>query len=309
MINCTIRFATSAVLAFLMCALWIDGAKAGVYDLTGGGSKSDTNSAGILFYSQNAQPTGSGVIDSFVRIQTNNTYVSGYNTTANGVFDTQSTDTFDHAITLSHVPSVTGCSLCVNGVSYYQFNLDINQTGVNPLFSLTDIQVFLTKTGDQSATAFDSNGVLQVDPGKQKLVYRLDAGGKNDLSLVNDTIQLNYNLNSGSGSGEMTMLIPTSLIDTTGGYNNVVLYSQFGTGSPYVAKAGDSTLYPNNEGDEEWYGFETGNWNQGQSCIAGTNNGGGGNAAGTVPEPSSLVLLGAGLLFAARISKKASKKS
>jgi hypothetical protein len=188
---------------------------AATLDLTTAGSSGTIN--GALFQQVDPQPTGSGVIDPFVRISAaNQDIVQGFNTDARPLeFDENSSPTFTHSLLLSDLATVN-----VGGTTYYQFLLDINQTNVDPLLSLDQIKIFLEGSGDIATLA-----------GLTNLVYSLDAGGDN-------AILLNYALNSGSGSGDMFAYIPTSVF--TGG-TYVYLYSQFG-----------NPPNGNNDGYEEW---------------------------------------------------------
>ena len=96
---------------------------------------------------------------------------------------------------------------------------------------------------------------------------------------TDNAIDLNYNLNSGSGSGDMWVYIPKANFDAAHAGNNnnfVYLYSKFG-----IPNA-------NNDGYEEW------------SAIEGPNN--------NVPEPSTVLasLLALTLLGMLRLRPAAS---
>ena len=174
---------------------------------------------GTAFFQQiDPQATGSGVIDPFVRLHSNDDIEQGFNTGFRPLqFDENPSPIFTHNLLLSDVPIVN-----IGGINYRQFLLDINQTGVDPLLSLDNIRIWLGATGD-----------LHVFPGGLgPLVYNLDAGG------VDSWINLNYNLNSGSGSGDMFAFIPDSVF--TGTNQFVYFFSQFGTHNN------------NNDGFEEW---------------------------------------------------------
>ncbi|HEV8377731.1 MAG TPA: hypothetical protein VGQ99_13545 [Tepidisphaeraceae bacterium] len=226
-----------------------------VHDLTAGGTVT-VNSA--IFSTTDQQPTGSGVIHSFVRVSAaNQSIVEGYNTDGRPLqFDENTSAIFTRSQKLSDMKIVT-----VGNEDYYKFLLDINQQANDPLLTLNEVEIYLgnapnllSYSPNRSAggTGFGANSTF---------VYDLDFGTDNALDL-------NYNLNAGSGSGDMYAFIPKRLF--TGPNNYVYLYSKFGV--PHA----------NNDGFEEW------------AAIEGPNN--------VVPEPSALlatVLLS--LLLAARI--------
>lgn len=214
------------------------------------GATTDGFINGAYFSTNYIQAAGSGVIDSIVRVSTNQPVVQGYNTTENNVFDTGATDTFNHAITLGLVPIFN-----IGGVDYRQFALDINQTGKDPLLSLDEIQLFVGGTANSNVETF-TGGILDHDG---TMVYRLDAGADNGVLL-------DYSKNAGSGSGDMFFYAPNSLFAGFGAGADVTLYSKFGATPPHG----------NNDGYEEWY-IQKPRDNQ-------------------VPEPGTMLLLGAGIL-------------
>jgi hypothetical protein len=137
-----------------------------MYDLTG--SVSDTahiNSA--WFYNVHAAATGTGVIDSFVRIHgtgPNGAVEQGYNTDGRPVqFDENTSPQFTRSLLLSDVPIVY---LTGDPTPYREFLLDINQEKHAPLLALDDIEIFQTDDGNH--TNFGG-------PGFGEMVYDLDA--------------------------------------------------------------------------------------------------------------------------------------
>lgn len=238
-------------------------ASAATIDLTTAGS-SDRFSANDSFQQISPSSTGTGVIDSFVRIQTNQDIVQGYNTDARPLqFDENNSPTFTKSLLLSEVPVVTSLA----GIQYRQFMLDINQTGTDPLLSLNELQVFLGNSPTLSGATVGAGGLLSFG-GNANLVYDMDSTGDN-------TVELNYSLNDGSGSGDMFFYVLNSLFTGTNPY--VYLYSSFGIPNN------------NNDGFEEWAVLS----------LPGTPTPFDEDPV-PAPEPGSLLLLGSGLVLAAR---------
>jgi len=201
-------------------------ARAELLDLTKANSSGMIN--GAIFATTDTQPTGTGVIDPFLRLQRKGTE-QGYNTDyryppGNKMeFDQKSDPNYTRSLLLSEVPVVT-----IDGTAYRQFLLDINESngGGRELLSLDQLQLFQSNT----PTARDY-GKNQANLGTE--IYSLDP---------NNTVLLNYDLGRGSGSGDMFAYIPDSLFDPSIPY--VYLYSRFG--DDYGAD-GDSDA-----GFEEW---------------------------------------------------------
>jgi hypothetical protein len=202
------------------------------------------------------QSTGTGVINSFLRVQANGSE-QGYNTSAGTPMDTVGGN-FTRSIQLSEIPTVT-----LMGTSYREFLLDVNQSGsgANSLLSLNQVQIFLSPAqAPANLTSSGTNPFILTFGGATE-VFRMSTTGNTD------EIILDASRNSGSGSGDMFLYVQSSVF-AGAGTQFVTLYSQFGT--PNGANA-------SNAGFEEW------------SVREGTT-------PPPVPEPISLVLLGVGLL-------------
>lgn len=178
---------------------------------------------GAIYTTSDNQSTGTGVIDSFVRVQDNG-IADGYNASARPVMpDVNTSPNYTRDLKLSEVPEVT-----LGGVVYYEFLLDINQQNSNPLLTLDKLQIYTR------ATAITDANDLPSLTGSSTLRYNLDAG-------TDSRVRMNYDLNSGSGSGDLFAYIPKSLFGAETDY--LYLYSSFGdSGVPYAE----------NDGFEEW---------------------------------------------------------
>ena len=246
--------------AAAMCVAAASASAATIIDLGSGDSGS---SNGAIYEWTNYSATGSGVIDSFLRVQNGGTE-QGYNHSLghNVPWDTKpGIHTHDIQMQDLVVKNITG-------VDYFEFLLDINESNGhdNEYLSLDNVQIF-TRAGaisDGPREDFSDLGDLRFN---------------NDLGANGDTtVQLDYSRNSGSGSGDMFMYVPVSLFAGTLPSDYVYFYSLFGNSNPSDA------------GFEEWAMLRNVN-------VAGP--GPGPNPA-PVPEPGSMLLLGSGLLLAAR---------
>jgi hypothetical protein len=188
-------------------------------DLSTAGSSGFVNEA--FFQQTDAQPTGSGYIHSFVRLSTNRPIEQGYNTDGRKLeFDENNSPQFTRSLLLNSVPIVNK-----NGTLYREFLLDINQRAGLPrgLLSLDTIEVYLADRGDMLGYAGWGTPIFDLD------------------QPTDNWVLLNYNLNPGSGVGDVLVYIPNALF---AGGNYVYLYSCFG--------ASEGSAYPNNAGFEEW---------------------------------------------------------
>src|SRR5262245_27925368 len=189
-------------------------ARASVIDLV---NTTNGSGNGALFYRADFQPAGTGVLDSFVRIQHDNGPPNnghsprgeeqGYNTSGRPVQYDEITDpNYTRNLLLSNVPIVN-----IGGVDYKEFFLDINAPngGGQQLLTIDMVHLYTSPIGDQTGLE-NTLGTLQ---------YSLGA------SLDENVVLLDYNLNSGSGQGDMRMYVPLSNFDDAGPNDFVYLYS------------------------------------------------------------------------------------
>jgi hypothetical protein len=257
----TIRLLRLASTAGLILPLLPIAASGAELDLRTAGSSGTIN--GGFFTTSDPRSTGSGVIDSFVRLS-NSGFEQGYNATARPVMpDVNTSPTFTHDIQLSSIPVVVNPTGAAPG-SYYEFLLDVNQNSSDPYLTLYSLRFYTNPSAlTMAATLADLTGAAGTT-----LRWNLDSGS-------DSRIHLNYDLGSGSGSGDLYALIPITAFAGADSSHYLYLYSAFGT-----EPSGSGTYYASNDGYEEW-------------AVRGTS---------TPPPPSvpdggnSLALLGVGLI-------------
>ncbi|MBV9009459.1 MAG: hypothetical protein JO354_09890 [Verrucomicrobia bacterium] len=179
-------------------------ANATVVDLTGSNNSGSINGAQFIFADQ--QPTGTGVIQSFLRVQ-NSPVEEGYNTSGGTPFDDKA-GPWTHDLTFG---DLQGSTTTINGTDYFKLLLDVNEPGGNKsLISLDQLQFYTSPVGSQTTATVSSLGTLRYSFG------------------ANDAVLLDASRNHGSGSGDMYAYIPTSNFAGTNANDFVYLYSHFG---------------------------------------------------------------------------------
>lgn len=185
-------------------------AQATVVDLINNDQGTVTNQYGTaIFQFTQPQPTGTGYIDPFLRVQASPTE-QGYNTSGGTPFDDKG-GPWTHDIKFSDLQSTL---VTVNGTSYFKIMVDLNEpNGSKSTISLENIQFYTSATGSQTTTNISSLGTLR---------YSLDtAGGDN-------TVLFDAARNNGSGSGDAFLYIPASAFAGTNANDYVYMYVNFG---------------------------------------------------------------------------------
>ena len=181
-------------IAALTIALAASASAASILNLTteefGGVAPTDSGIVnGALFDVTFQQPTGTGVIDPFLRLQSNNVDSYGMNTDANNVLDNKG-GIWTHDLQLFQLAEHNG---------YYEFLLDINEpNGSRPLIMLEQLTLSTAAVGGLTYEDVRQPSIAAT------LRYNLDGAG--DASVL-----LDYSRNHGSGSGDLLIRVSTSL--------------------------------------------------------------------------------------------------
>jgi hypothetical protein len=186
-------------------------AQATVVDLVNNDQGTITNQYGTaIFQFTQPQPTGTGYIDPFLRVQASPTE-QGYNTSGGTPFDDKG-GPWTHDIKFSDLQST---AVTVDGTLYFKILVDLNEpNGAKSTISLENIQFYTSQNGSQTTTNLSSLGTLR---------YSMDtAGGDN-------TVQFDAGRNHGSGSGDAFLYIPASAFAGTNANDFVYMYVNFGS--------------------------------------------------------------------------------
>ena len=179
-------------------------AYATIVDLTGSNESGSINGAQFVFTTP--QPTGTGVIQPFLRIE-NTPTEQGYNTSGGTPFDDKA-GPWTHDLTLGELQNT---QVTLDGASYFKLLLDVNEPGgKKSLISLDQLQFYTSSIGSQTTTDVGSLGTLR---------YSFNSG---------DSVILDASRNHGSGSGDMYAYIPTSDFSGAKTSDFVYLYAHFG---------------------------------------------------------------------------------
>jgi hypothetical protein len=180
--------------------------QATIVDLTGSNNSGTINGGTFSFADQ--QPTGTGVIDPFLRVQ-NSPTEQGYNTSGGTPFDDKA-GPWTHNIQLSDLQNTT---VSIGGTNYFKLLLDINEpNGAKSLISLDSLSFYTSGVGSKTTLDINQLGTLR---------WSLDGAG--DSHVLLDAAR-----NHGSGSGDMYAYIPVSAFAGASDSDYVYMFTRFG---------------------------------------------------------------------------------
>jgi hypothetical protein len=200
------NFTTAALVAAGMLTL-STAAQATIVDLQHNDSGTITNQYGTAEFDYTAQqPTGTGVIRPFLRIQ-NTPTEQGYNTSGGTPFDDKA-GPWTHDIQFS---DLQGTTVLLNGQAYFKIMLDANEpNGANSTITLDSLKFYTSATGGATTLDINQLGTLRYDLG------------------ANNSVLIDASRNHGSGSGDMFMYIPASAFAGTNANDFVYMYVAMG---------------------------------------------------------------------------------
>lgn len=201
-----------------------------VIDLDFPGDGPVTTDLGVIWSQTAVQPTGTGVIKPFLRVEASSSVkgeiTEGYNTSdAHG-----NTPMDDKGGIWTHDVLVSDLAV-VNG--YFVFLLDANQVGDNSAngakLTLSQFEVFTSNS--PADDSFTTKAGLESAFGPAEYNMRLDTISSALVTGVDLAVQQTHNFpsNNGSGSGDLLVFIPTSQFTNPGQY--LILYTEYGAGN------------------------------------------------------------------------------
>jgi len=189
-------------------------------DLTSPGST--TTIDGVIVTYGDPIGSGTGIYAPFLAIDDNDGDENGFNTDATGVLDTDQSKT--SSLTFNDIPVKI-----IDGVEYFEFRLDLNQTNADTLISLTSLKLYYSSAPATGADYVSATNELDSDFTK---VFDLDGNG--DTRLLLDAHS------SGSGNDDYVFYVPvSSFAGADFNTDYITLYADFGTpGTDYAANDG-----------------------------------------------------------------------
>jgi len=170
----------------------------GKQDLNITGNLAQGTINGAIYADADSLGSGTGSYNTFLAIQDNNdpnAYEQGFNSDDSGSLDPTNTEmdaAKSHTVKLGDLVVTS-----VNGVLYYEFRVDLNESNSDPTIAQISLDTFKIYTSTDAT--IESSTTLFT----QNLAYDMDAG--NDVSVLMTDGQ-----SSGSGTDDYSVLVPVS---------------------------------------------------------------------------------------------------
>jgi len=225
---------------------------------------------GALFYQNVSEPTGTGSYDPFLRLQ-DSPIEEAFNTDyrSNGQAPLDAKSDPNYTHSLQLGSLQT---VSQGGTDYYAFSLDIDEPNAGPMryISLDELKFYVADTGNIASLAdLTTMGTLKWDMDGQQ----------------STTVYLNGGaLSPGNGADDMQVLIPKSAFAGVDPNKYLYLYSKFGATNGMGADNYDADA-----SFEEWRALT--------------------NQPPTAAEPTTLWLMGAGLVGAVMAGRRRNRKT
>lgn len=176
-------------------------------DLTAAGTATGTI-GDVIFTRDNTKPTGTGVFDPFLTIQSPGNQVTeqGYNTSGGLPLD-DLRHHWNRDVQVGDLATVR-----INSKDYYVFELDANETGQgnnNKYLSLDNLRLYTSPTPSQTTPDPDKLGTLRY--ALNSLNDPLKDGG-NWVKIDSSRNDITGQVTSGSGSADLLVYIPASYL-------------------------------------------------------------------------------------------------
>ena len=208
------------------------------YDLTHPGDGPVTVDEAVFLQNTANQSSGTGTFKPFLRVQNNNTE-EGFNTGASNPMSDVKTGTWTTDL---QYKELSVAIVNNSGTLYYQFALDINQSGSSTLLSLDKIEIYTSPTQFTTATFSGMTDAQKLafiqDPTNTTKRYSLDKNAMDNEILLNSDV-----VGSGSGRPDLLFWVPVANFAGTNPNDYIYFYTEFGL------KGGD---FASNSGFEEW---------------------------------------------------------
>jgi hypothetical protein len=166
----------------------------GVIDLTSPSTVPEVVCAASIWQWTDIKATGTGLFDSFVRLNANPAQIRGHNTDASPAYDED--DSWTSALRLDNVPQVL-----IGGELWREFRLDDNEPSATSLVTLDSLRIF---TADRPDIIITTPWTTPTSTPASSLDLVWDLGPA--------WLLVDASLNSGSGSGDVFLYIMDSAI-------------------------------------------------------------------------------------------------